>query len=300
MRRIFIPAFEMRDDNIREFVDKIRKFKPVLVDGYAESFNFLAQYARAHEIQGFRPRGIISSAQMMPEQTRAIIEKQFQTEVFDKYGAREFSGIAYEDSSHQGHLVMAESYIVELLKDGRPAKVGEVGEVVITDLNNMHVPIIRYRLGDLAEAVDDSAPTTTGREFPRIGRIEGRTQALVMTPQGAWLPGAFFLHFLKDYDHVVRHFQVVQEETSRIILKIVPAEGCTDTLLDDLVAKLRPWVGGDAMQIEVELVDEIPLVRTGKRTQIVSKLKLDFQDLSCPPMTDRPGDAVPPSGGASG
>lgn len=288
MRRIFVPAFEMRDDNIREFLEKVRKFKPVLIDGYAESFNFLAQYAKANEIPSFQPRGIISSAQMMPEQTRTIIENQFQTEVFDKYGAREFSGIAYEDRSHQGHLVMAESYIVELLKDGRPAKPGEIGEIVITDLNNMHVPIIRYRLGDLAEAIDDSETTSTGRSFPRIGRIEGRTQALVHTPQGTWLPGAFFLHFLKDYEHIVRHFQIVQEREDQLVIKIVPTEGCTDSQLARMVAELKPWVGGDAMDVQVELVDEIPLVRTGKRTQIVSKIKLDFQDLGTSPLTDSP------------
>ncbi len=277
MRRIFIPAFELRDDNIRAFVAKIRDYRPVLVDGYAESFNFLAQYAKAHKIPGFRPKAVISSAQILPEQTRSIIEEEFGAEVFDKYGAREFSGIAYEDGAHQGHLVMAESYIVEVLKDGRPAQIGEVGEVVITDLHNMNVPMIRYRLGDLAEVIDDSQPTTTGRAFPRIGRIEGRTQALVVTPQGTWLPGAFFLHFLKDYDHIVRHFQIVQEAREHIVLKIVPSEGCTDTMLADMVAQLRPWVGGDAMKIDVELVEEIPLVKTGKRTQIVSKLKLDFQ-----------------------
>lgn len=282
MRRLFIPAFELRDDNIREFIENVRDHRPVLVDGYAESLNFLAQYARARGIPGFRPKAVMSSAQILPEQTRKIIEQEFGAEVFDKYGAREFSGIAYEDSSHSGHLVMAESYIVELLKDGRPAQPGEIGEVVITDLHNMHVPIIRYRLGDLAEAIDDSEPTTTGRAFPRIGRIEGRTQSLVVTPQGTWLPGAFFAHFIKDYEHVVRHYQLVQEARDHLVLKIVPTEGCTNTLIEDLVNGLRPWVGGDAMRIDVELVAEIPLVRTGKRTQVVSKLELDFQNLVSP------------------
>ena len=58
--------------------------------------------------------------------------------------------LIYECGAHDGHHVIAESYIVEILKNGVPAKPGEIGEVVITDLNNYCMPMIRYRVGDLA------------------------------------------------------------------------------------------------------------------------------------------------------
>ena len=83
---------------------------------------------------------------------------------------------------------MDESYIVELLVDGRPAEPGEVGEVVITDLNNFSVPLIRYRIGDLATAVDGT-PCPCGRDLSRIGRIEGRTQAIVYCGTAPGYPG---------------------------------------------------------------------------------------------------------------
>ena len=87
-------------------------------------------------------------------------------------GPVKFPGIAYECEHNNGHHIMAESYIVEILKDGRPALPGEIGEVVITDLNNFSVPLIR--IGDLAVAVDNSEPCHVGRGLPRIGHIEGR------------------------------------------------------------------------------------------------------------------------------
>lgn len=279
MRRLFVPAYELRDDNILDLIEKMRRWRPVLVDGYAESFNFLAAYAGAHGVQGWHPKAIVSSAQILPDQTRGMIEKTFGCRVFDKYGSREFSGIAYEDDGHDGHLVMAESYIVELLKDGRPARPGEIGEVVITDLNNLHVPIIRYRIGDLAVALDDAGPSSSGRQFPRIGRIEGRSQAIVFCPNGAWLPGTFFAHYFKDFEHIVRHYQVVQETHDALLIKVAPAIHYSPAAMERVLQGLRPFVG-EAMRLECEIVAHIPMVRTGKRTGVISKLSLDFQALS--------------------
>lgn len=278
MRRIFIPAYELRSDNIAGFLERLRRHRPVLVDGYAEIFNFLAQYAHHQGLNGFRPRAIMSSAQILPDQARQTITDQFGCAVFDKYGSREFSGIAYEDEGHDGHLVMSESYIVELIKDGRPAQAGEIGEVVITDLNNLHVPLLRYRIGDLALALDTTKLGQSGREFLRIGRIEGRAQSIVVCPNGAWLPGTFFAHYFKEHEHIVRHYQVVQEVREALLIKVVPAEQYSDAAMVRILDGLRPYVGAE-MYLTYESVMEIPLVRTGKRTGVVSRLALDFQQL---------------------
>lgn len=277
MRRLFIPAYDLTDENLPHFMRKLRRHKPTLVDGYAECFNFLAYYARTHEVEGVRPRAVMSSAQALPEQVRRTIEEQFHTRVHDKYGSREFSGIAYECEQQEGHHVQAESYIVELLKDGRPARPGEVGEVVVTDLNNFCVPLIRYRVGDLATAMDAWEPCACGRGLPRIGDIQGRTQAIVVCEGGKWLPGTYFSHFFKDYDHIVRQYQVVQQQEGAFELKIVKGSQFNDHgFYEELMPALRQTVGHN-MQIDVQFVDEIPLGRTGKRQGVVSRLGLDFQ-----------------------
>jgi len=279
MRRLFIPAYEMNEDSLQQLIEKLRRFKPVLIDGYAESFNFLAHYARNHGIAGLQPKAIMTSAQIMPPQVREVIEREFRTSVFDKYGSREFSGIAYECDQHQGHHIVAESYIVEILKDGRPARPGELGEVVITDLNNYAVPLIRYRIGDLAVAIDPDEACACGRGLPRIGRIEGRSQAIIFCANRTWLPGTFFAHFFKDYDFAVRQYQVVQREENAIELKIVPESGFSATVQEEIVAHLHRYMG-EAMDIRVELVEQIPMLRTGKRTGVISYLDYDFQKLA--------------------
>ena len=274
MRRLFIPAFEMRPESLQELVSRVRRHRPVLIDGYAESLNFLASYLREGGLSDFSPRAIMSSAQVLPDNVRQIIEDGFRTTVFDKYGSREFSGIAYE-CGNSDHHVMDESYLVEILVDGRPAEPGETGEVVITDLNNFFVPLIRYRIGDLATQVDNSQPCPCGRGLSRIGRIEGRTQAIVHCADGTWLPGAFFLHFFKDHEYAIRFFQIIQHERGAFTLRVVKNRQWSDAAATQILAELRQYVGNT--RIDVEIVDEIPLVRTGKRSPVVSTIKEDFQ-----------------------
>lgn len=277
-RRLFIPAYEMSEKNLHRYMNRLRRHNPVLIDGYAESFNFLAHYLKQHGMKGVRPKGIMSSAQILPEQSRKIIEEEFGCGAFDKYGSREFSGIAYESDAHDGHLVVAENYIVEILKDGRPAAPGEMGEVVITDLNNFCMPFIRYRVGDLAVAMDDSIPSPCGRGLPRIGRIEGRVQAIIFGTNGNFVPGTFFAHLFKDYDHVVSQYQVIQEKLGEVTVKLVKAPRYTEEGFAEIMSQLRHFLGAD-MKFNLEYVDLIPLGRTGKRQGAISKLGLDFQKL---------------------
>jgi phenylacetate-CoA ligase len=277
-RRKFIPAYEMSDETLKEFIRRIEEFAPVLLDGYAESFNFLARYLQEHGKLAIRPKGIISSAQTLPEGSRKLIEESFGCKVFDKYGSREFSGIAYECEAHTGHHVVGEGYIVEILKDGRPAAPGEVGEVVVTDLNNYCLPFIRYRIGDLAEAVDNGVVCACGRGLPRIGRIEGRVQSIIIGSKGQYVPGTFFAHLLKDYDHAIRQFQIVQADRGAITFKVVKGKRYSDETLQEVLGVLRQFLGED-MKIAVEFVDGIEMVRTGKRLATVSKLGIDFQNI---------------------
>ena len=278
LRRLFIPAFEVDAKSIQKIVKKLNRFKPVLIDGYAESLNLLASYiTQSGEEITFKPKAIMSSAQALPDETRKQIERAFDTKVFDKYGSREFSGIAYECESHQGHHIMEESYVVELLVGERPAEIGEIGEIVVTDLLNRAVPMIRYRIGDLAVAMDNSKPCECGRSHRRIGRIEGRTQAIVHCANGVWLPGTFFAHFFKGYENCVRFFQIHQSQKGEFELKMVKGSGFSIEKFDELIRDLRKYVG--ETKIDVVEVDEIPMVRTGKRSPVVSLITDDFQSI---------------------
>ena len=280
LKRKFIPAYEISDDNLNLYFEKIMRRKPFLIDGYAESFNFLARYlAQNNEPLAHKPNAIISSAQILPDDIRDVIEKRFGCKVYDKYGSREFSGIAYEDGTRTGHLVQMESYYVEILKDGKNAKAGEIGEIVITDLNNYSVPLIRYRIGDLATALNDSDIQKQKIQMARIGKIQGRTQALLHCKNGRWLPGTFFAHFFKDYASSIKHYQIIQEENMDVVLNLVLHDLANrQTVCIEVENALREYIG-DETNIEVKVVKNIDMGKTGKRTPVISKAKIDFQEL---------------------
>ena len=275
-RRKFIPVFEMSEDKLEAMAREIADWDPVLMDGYAEALDFLAHYLKSRTDLPVRPKALMSSAQTLPESSRRLIEEAFGCRVFDKYGAREFSGIAYECEAHTGHHVVGEGFIVEVLRDGQPVKPGELGEIVITDLNNFCLPFVRYRLGDLGVAVDPNFECPCGRGLPLVGNIEGRVQSIIQGTHGRFLPGTFFAHYLKEFDHAIQKFQVVQEREGAITFHVVKGGRFSDDVLQEVLATFRKHLGED-MQIDVTFVENIEMVRTGKRLASVSRLKVDFQ-----------------------
>ena len=283
--RTFIPVFEMTDDNLRRTLELIASHGPTLLDGYAEALDFIAHYVKTAGNPGVRPLAIMSSAQTLPEPSRKLIEEAFGCRVFDKYGSREFSGVAYECDAHAGHHVVAEGYIVEILRDGVPVKPGEIGEVVITDLNNYCMPFIRYRIGDLAEAMSDTL-CACGRGAARIGSIQGRVQSIIQGADGQYVPGTFFAHYLKELDHAIKRFQVVQERAGHITFRVVKGGRFSDDVLEQVRAEFRRYLG-QRLEIDVEFVDDIALIRTGKHLAAISRIPVDFQ--SAGPVVMRPG-----------
>lgn len=271
-RRKFIPAYEIKDKNLHDYVNSIMVFKPVLLDGYAESFNFLARYLKNNKYNGHKPKGIMSSAQTLPPESRKIIEETFGCGVFDKYGAREFAGgVAYQCEHRNGYHVVAECNIVEIIKDGRQALPGEIGEIIITELNNYVMPLIRYRVGDLAVVRDQDENCKCGRGLPKIGEIQGRTQSIVVGTGKQFIPGTFFNRVFFKHDLAIKQYQVVQEKFGELIIKIIKGNLFNEEILASIFKDIKSHMGEDLI-IKVLYVDEIPLGRTGKRQYCISLL----------------------------
>jgi phenylacetate-CoA ligase len=288
-KRLFVPVFSMQEEKLRKMVQSIAAHEPVMLDGYAEALDLLAKWSQTRGIEGIRPRAVMSSAQTLPASSRKLIEDAFGCEVYDKYGAREFSGIAYECGAHSGHHVVAESYVVEVLKGGVPAKPGEIGEVVITDLNNYCLPFIRYRIGDLAVAADPNKRCSCGRGLPMIGDIEGRVQSIIQGTEGRYLPGSFFFHYLRKFHYAIDRFQVIQERPGHVTLRVVKGGRWSKAVRDEITDTFHTFLGR-GMQIEIVFVKEVQLVRTGKLMGSISKIPLDFQTAALEAVDARAAD----------
>ena len=253
--RSLAPAFELSEKNLAARVQAMAAGSPVLLDGHAETLDLLAGYLKSSGTTSLHPRALISSGQSLSAASRGHIEAAFGGKVFDRYSSREFSGIAHECEAHDGHHVVAEGYIVEILRDGKPALPGEVGEVVVTDLNNTCMPFLRYRIGDLAEAMDPAAACSCGRGAARIGAIQGRVQSIIHGTDGRCLPGTFFSQCLAEYDYAFKRFQVVQDAPGAMTFRVVKAGRFSQSVLDEVLATFRKYLG-ESMRIAVEFVDQ--------------------------------------------
>jgi phenylacetate-CoA ligase len=189
----------------------------------------------------------------------------------DKAGSREFSGTP-NGAGADGHHVVAGLHR-EILA-WRPRS-RESGEVVITD------PSTSVALIAIASAIcggDGQRSPAAGRGLPRSGASRGASRRSSWPERGI-LPGTFFAHLFKDYDHIVRQYQVMQEELGSIRLRIIKALRFDDATFQEVLALLGQYLGQDT-RIDVEFVDRIEMVHTGKHQGSISRLTMDLQDAS--------------------
>jgi phenylacetate-CoA ligase len=158
-----------------------------------------------------------------------------------------------------------ENLIVELVvREGdveRPARTGELGEVVVTDLHNYGAPFIRYLTGDLAIPC---APErcACGRSLLRLERVEGRTTDTLRDGAGRAVSGLFFNVLFAALADKIREFQVVQRRDRAIDLKLVPTSSFDVALLDQLRAHCGKHIPG--VELRTEIVTQLTPDRGGK------------------------------------
>jgi phenylacetate-CoA ligase len=184
--------------------------------------------------------------------------------------------VGMECDEHHGLHLTADNLYVEFIRDGRAARPGEAGEVVLTDLHNQAMPFLRYRNGDLGVPSHRRCPC--GRGLPLMEEIQGRTLDLLRTPDGRRISGVFVPMFFKDYAWV-EEFQLEQTALDRIEVRIKPNGGYAPDLLDGLHHDLEERLGR-GIRFDFSVVDRIPVTPSGKHRPVVSRLPAEVQGVA--------------------
>jgi phenylacetate-CoA ligase len=175
---------------------------------------------RAREL-GFKPgrlRQVRTFAESLPADLRQLCREIWNVKLVDMYTCEEAGYIALQCPVHEQYHVQAESLIVEILDDrGNPCKEGEPGKVVITTLHNFAMPLVRYELGDYAEA---GLACPCGRGLPVIKRIMGRARNVLMLPDGRRYFPSFPAEAWASIAPI-RQLQVVQKSLTEIEVRLV-------------------------------------------------------------------------------
>jgi phenylacetate-CoA ligase len=264
-RETYVDPLRQDDEARANAVSVIRRTRPHVIVCYAQACAQLARWIVEKGLRDWDSIPVICGAEPVLAADRAMLERAFGP-VFETYGARETMLIAAECEAHQGMHVSEENLVVEITSGTSPVLAGVSGDVVVTDLHNHGMPLIRYVNGDVA--VMSARSCTCGRGLRMVERIEGRRADTLRDAQGNAVPG-ILLHviFSDGRTDMLKQFQAVQRASGDVVLRVVRGSGFAREAFDACVARLREHLRGAT--VTVEILDFIPPAPTGKHRTVV-------------------------------
>jgi len=136
----------------------------------------------------------------------------------------------------------------------------EEGKIIITNLHNYSMPLIRYEIGDTA--IGDPKQCQCKNILPTLKKITGRITDHFVLKDETLIYGEYFTHlfYLKEW---VKTFQVIQEDYEKIKILMVLEKKINTNDKKDIENKIR-LVMGQNCQINWEFVKDIPKTPQGK------------------------------------
>ena len=217
------PSFGFHGSNppneeLDAYIDRLSKDRPYVLKGLTTYLYQIAQRLLERgdvqlQIPVIKPLGSGVTPVM-----RKIIEAGFDGRFHDDYGSAELGSIACDCEISNGMHIFSDLFIVEIVdSDGQTVSAGQLGEVVVTDLVNQAMPLIRYKIGDLGRI--DNSPCSCGLNSPRLW-IEGRIQDALTHADGQWVTSFDIAEKLYS-EPGVDQFQLVEKRGDVLELTVV-------------------------------------------------------------------------------
>lgn len=278
--RFITNAFSLTEEKMAAFAERVQRQRPRILFGYASSLLQFAQFVQQGPYQDITFGGIISSAEVLPQAVRQVVEETFKCRVFNRYGTKELGGVACECEAHNGLHVSAENNLIEIMCEDRPAEQGETGSIIVTNLNNMGMPFIRYSIGDEG-AWDDGGKCSCGRSSPRLKMVEGRIVDQFVTRDGraSWAGFAGDAYSSLLAQPTIKQFQIIQESLDKITVLLVRDGEIPASLLTRLELALHTAFG-EGIAVEFQFPDQISPLPSGKHQYAISKVDLTPRTIS--------------------
>lgn len=269
-RQLLMSSYHLAERNLPSYAARLRAFHPEVIEGYPSAICLLARWLAAYGQDGWiRPRAVMVTAENLHDWQRNLLESVFGCKVFNYYSSSEGAPFITECEAGALHL-NSDSGIFEFLRpDGSEAEAGEEAQLVVTAFCSRAMPLLRYRIGDLAVR-EAPGVCSCGRHMPRARALVGRLDDMVYTRARGWV--GRLGHAFKAFPQSVREAQIVQRKIDAIEVKIVPdpirfSPAHLRLLDEDLRSRL-----GESVQIQVCQVDEIPKGAHGKFRYVVCQI----------------------------
>jgi len=262
-------AFDMTDKRMTKFADFLKGYKPNIIIGYVSALYEYARFMLENNITINPPKAICITAEPSTAFQRELIEKAFGTKTFNEYGSSEILRVAAECCERQGLHIHADSRYVEITDaHGSHKQKGEIGNIVITDLENRAMPLIRYRNDDLGSIHTNDCACHLN--LPLMENIMGRIYDMITLRDGKKIYGHMFSRTIFRYVSQIKQFQVHQIALDKIIVRIVPDKmGDLERLKCKILSDFQQYTS-DQINYSFEIVKSLKKERSGKLRYVKS------------------------------
>ncbi|MFT5303874.1 MAG: phenylacetate-CoA ligase [Mariniblastus sp.] len=260
-RIIYLDTMRIDDAAIDAFLVGWQTMRPGMLYGHAHSIFILCEALQQRGVK-LKPTGVVATSMMLIETERVVIEDVCGIKVTNRYGCEEVSLIACECEQHQGlHLNSAHNIVEFLREDGTPCDYGEDGRLVITELVNYGMPMIRYEVGDWG--IPSDRVCSCGRGLPLMESVTGRTADFLVATDGSRVAGISIIENSLTKISGIRQMQIVQDKAHHLTVNVVMGQDYSEATAEDLVMSLKQMLGAE-MQVDLNRVETIPQEKSGK------------------------------------
>ena len=272
LTRVNCGAGQLNDSACGSFLDALNQQKSEVLYGYPSTLAVFAKWLRASGMPWHKPRFIIVTGEMMTGEQRRIVEETFVCEAIVHYGSRDIGMVAAECEAGRLHFHPWASY-VELLPAGQ-SPAGPLYRLVVTDLLNYGMPLVRYDTGDCV--LYDESPCPCGSWYPSVTAVLGRTVDHLVLPNGTLTAGLPVVMRAGRTFRTIRQVQLIQKkvDTMHLLFSAAGDGGSTDQELKEFLSDVE-----DAFRIPlqwtIERVPEIPREPSGKLRLAICEVPTD-------------------------
>ncbi len=245
-----IPAVLSDEEQLRRF----RLSNPDVLWAYPHTLETLLYRARCSLRDLARPRFLITSSEVMRPALREQLRTEMpEMEIVNIYGSAEAGRIAAECRARRGLHLEEDALLVEILDNGSPVEPGREGSVVVTCLDQLAMPLIRYEQGDICRLRPE--PCGCGWHTPVMYPPIGRNSDLLTLPCGTKVAPTRLEVSLRHEEDLLQ-YRFVQERLDRLQAQLCFRRAPTPAKLAELKSRMEAAAGGN-LAVDIEILPEI-------------------------------------------
>lgn len=269
--RYRFSIFDLSDVILEKILKKFQEKKFDYINGYTSSIVLFAKFLQKKNIvlTTLCPslKCCVVTSEMLFENDRRLLEKQFGVPVINEYGASELDLIAFENQAGEWQ-VNAETLFVEVLDENNNVlPYGKEGRIVITSLYNKAHPFIRYDIGDIG--VLDEKSTL---KKPILKTLIGRTNDVAVLPSGKKSPGLTFYYVTKSIiedDGNVKEFVIKQTKIDTFEIEYVSALPLSEAQIATIEKAITAYLE-NGLTFNFTRKEKLKRSKSGKLKQFIS------------------------------